>query len=275
MTTSEERTYPLVDIGLARRLEKTEATANIEFVEARAKVAPALGAQWQEIGGTFAMFDGAGSPLTQTFGLGMFEPVTSETMASLEGFFKSRGADVFHEVSPLSDPTSLSFLNERNYRPIEFTSVMFRPINQSFRLGAQRNETVKVRLIRAGEESLWAETAVKGWSEFAELADFLRELGEVNAQSKSLSFLAEMNGAPIATGALGICDDVAILAGASTIPEARRNGAQLALLEERLRFAAEKGCDTAMMCASPGSASQRNAERHGFRIAYTRIKWQL
>jgi hypothetical protein len=24
-----------------------------------------------------------------------------------------------------------------------------------------------------------------------------------------------------------------------------------------------------------GSASQRNAERHGFRIAYTRIKWSL
>jgi len=29
-----------------------------------------------------------------------------------------------------------------------------------------------------------------------------------------------------------------------------------------------------MMCAAPGSASQRNAERQGFRIAYTRTKWQ-
>jgi hypothetical protein len=29
-----------------------------------------------------------------------------------------------------------------------------------------------------------------------------------------------------------------------------------------------------MMCAQPGSASQRNAERQGFRIAYTRIKWR-
>jgi hypothetical protein len=29
------------------------------------------------------------------------------------------------------------------------------------------------------------------------------------------------------------------------------------------------------MAAEPGSASQRNAERHGFRIAYTRVKWQL
>ena len=30
-----------------------------------------------------------------------------------------------------------------------------------------------------------------------------------------------------------------------------------------------------MMGAAPGSSSQRNAERHGFRIAYTRIKWRL
>jgi len=36
-----------------------------------------------------------------------------------------------------------------------------------------------------------------------------------------------------------------------------------------------QGCDIAMMAALPGSASQRNAERNGFRIAYTRTKWQL
>ena len=35
------------------------------------------------------------------------------------------------------------------------------------------------------------------------------------------------------------------------------------------------GCDLATMGAEPGSASQRNAERSGFRIAYTRTKWSL
>ena len=63
--------------------------------------------------------------------------------------------------------------------------------------------------------------------------------------------------------------------GASTIPEARNQGAQLALLDARLRYGASHGCDIAMMCAEPGSSSQRNAERQGFRIAYTRIKWRL
>jgi predicted acetyltransferase len=68
---------------------------------------------------------------------------------------------------------------------------------------------------------------------------------------------------------------VALLAGACTIPEYRNRGAQRALLQARLRYGAERGCDLAMMVAAPGSASQRNAERQGFRIAYTRTKWRL
>jgi hypothetical protein len=63
------------------------------------------------------------------------------------------------------------------------------------------------------------------------------------------------------------------LAGA--IPESRNLGAQNALLDARLRYAAASGCTLAIMGAAPGSQSQRNAEKNGFRIAYTRTKWQL
>ena len=165
--------------------------------------------------------------------------------------------------------------NERDYRPVEFSNVLYRPINPDLRLAASRNEAVRVRLIGDDEVDLWADTAFEGWSEFTEVADFLRDLGQVVARSKSLSFLAETGGKPIAAGSLSIANDVALLAGASTIPSARRRGAQFALLEERLRYGANHGCTIAMMVAQPGSASQRNAERHGFRIAYTRTKWQL
>jgi len=97
----------------------------------------------------------------------------------------------------------------------------------------------------------------------------------VYAASEQLDlFLAELDGRAIATAVLSIYDGVAHLAGASTIPDGRRRGAQNALLDARLRFAAERGCDLALMGAAPGSGSQRNAERNGFRIAYTRVKWQ-
>jgi hypothetical protein len=88
-------------------------------------------------------------------------------------------------------------------------------------------------------------------------------------------FVAERDGIPIATAALFMHEGTALLAGASTIPDGRRQGAQNALLDARLQTAASHGCDLAMMVAAPGSASQRNAERQGFRIAYTRTKWQL
>jgi hypothetical protein len=169
-----EQSLPFSDLSLSRRLERAEGRGYADFVEARAKLFPESEAEWIEVAGAYAMFDGIGSPMTQTFGLGVFDPVTKTDMENLEAFFQRRGAHVHHEVSPLAEASLL-------------------------------------------------------------------------------------------TG-------VALLAGASTIPEGRRQGAQLALLESRLRYAVEKGCDIAMMCALPGSASQRNAERQGFRVAYTRIK---
>ncbi len=61
------------DLKLSQKLERTEARANAHFVVAHAQLDPELGAEWIEVGGAYAMFDGPDSPLTQTFGLGVFE----------------------------------------------------------------------------------------------------------------------------------------------------------------------------------------------------------
>ena len=68
---SPQGDYPLSDLALSRRLEGAEARSNAAFVEARAEVFPDSGAEWIEVAGASAMFDGVASPLTQTFGLGM------------------------------------------------------------------------------------------------------------------------------------------------------------------------------------------------------------
>ena len=100
--------------------------------------------------------------------------------------------------------------------------------------------------------------------------------GRITAQcGGSHPYLAEMDGKPISTGMMFVHEDVAILAGASTIPEGRNNGAQNALLFVRLKMALELGCTLAVMGALPGSQSQKNAQKNGFNIAYTRTKWQL
>lgn len=271
-----EATQIFSDLSLSRRLEKAEGRSSLEFVEARARVSPEVGACSTEVAGAYAMFDGVGSPLTQTFCLGIFQPPTAEDLERVEAFFRERGAQVFHEVSPLADPATLDLLNARGYQPVEFTSVMFRPIGTGARFAESRGEGISVRIVGGGEHELWAQTAARGWGETEELANFILGLAKVGAaRSNGLSFLAESGGRAVATGAMSIHEGVALMAGASTVPEARGRGAQLALLDARLRHAAEHGCDLAMMCALPGSASQRNAERQGFRIAYTRVKWRL
>jgi GNAT superfamily N-acetyltransferase len=267
--------YPLVDRALSQRLERAEGMANRRMIEARARLAPQTGAAWLESAGAYAMFDGAESPLTQTFCLGMFAVPTPESLDAIEGFYRARGVAVNQEVSPIADPSVFPLLVARGYHPIEFTSVMFRPIDIEIAAPAD-NPDIEVTRVIGDDDGRWAKTAAAGWSEFVGLGDFLLDIGRVQAAADDAHrFMAILEGEPIAAGGLSLHGGVALLAGASTIPSARRRGAQQALLAARLRFAAAHGCDLAMMCALPGSGSQRNAERRGFRIAYTRTKWLL
>jgi len=262
------------DLTLSRRLERAEGLACARFIDARAAVSPDVGAAWMEVDGTLAMFDGPQSPLTQTFGLGM-GPVSAATLDRVEAFFQERQAPVFHEVSPLADPALFALLHERGYAILEFTSVLWRPISPAHEARPGDGRVV-ARRVRSDEHGLWARMSVRGWSHLPELSDFVLSLEHLNPhRTDHVPFLAELNGEVVAAASLVMNEGVAILAGGSTVPEARRQGAQRALLEARLAYAAERGCDFAMMGALPGSDSQRNAERQSFRIAYTRIKWRL
>jgi hypothetical protein len=263
--------FPFADVELARRLETAESRSSTRFADSRARQTPGCGACWMETEGALAIFDGPTSPVTQTFCLGIQQAPTADGMARLEAFFHERGAPVYHEVSPLAYPSTFELLNARGYQPCEFTSVLYRPIVSG---AATDDPAVVARLIAPGEEDLWAHTAAEGWSETAGLGDFMRDLGRVSSRAEGARlFFAEADGRPIATGIMYLSGGIAHLAGASTIRSARKRGAQSALLSARLRTAAALGCDLAMMGALPGSGSQRNAERNGFRIAYTRVKW--
>jgi GNAT superfamily N-acetyltransferase len=255
----------LTDLELARRLERTEACSNAAFVDSRAALLPSSGAVWRDVRGTYAMYDGVASPCTQTFGLGLFgEPAWDD----LEQFFLVRGASVYHEVSPIAPAELLHTFRQRNYSPVELTSVMHCPVRP-------RTADVRARRIETDEVALWARTSAGGWGETPELQEFMRGFGEVTARARGAHCFVAFDGeTAAATGVLSVHGGVALLAGASTLPAHRGRGLQKALLASRLAYAAELGCELAMMCAAPGSQSQRNAEREGFAIAYTRIKWQ-
>ena len=259
------------DLALARRLERAEGNASAQFAEARRKLFPESGSCWMECAGAQVVFDGIDSPVTQTFGLGIFKELTDASLDTIERFFLDRGAHVDHEVSPLAGVAALSLLCARRYRPIEISSVMVRPVENP------PPSNITVRVTGPEEAELWAEVSAKGWThDHPELAVHMKRFAAIAfGREHAPSFLAELDGQPGAAGSLCIHDGVALFAGAATVPEMRRRGLQSALLQERMRYAFNHGCDLAMMVAEAGGQSQRNAERKGFRIAYTRTKWRL
>ena len=201
--------HPFADLALARRLELAEAHANVAFVEARARLMPESGAAWMEAAGARAMFDGVASPLTQTFGLGMSGAVSADELTRIERFFSDRGAPAYHEVSPLADASVLALFQDRGYQPFEFTSVLCRPIDRELRIAPAPAAGLRVRTIGRNEVSLWGETASGGWSETPELASFIEALAAVVLDSRDVAcFVAELDGHPIATGAMSLSGGV-------------------------------------------------------------------
>ena len=260
------------DLELARRLETTEGHGNAAFVEEQARREPFSGAIRTTIAGTMAMFAGVGSPITQTFCLGMHEQPAERDMDALERFFTSRGSQVFHEVSPLAGVDVFSMLAGRGYRPIELSNVLYQSIEKFAPIAT--NPELRVRRIAKNEAATYGGISVRGWSEMPEVIPFIHWFA-LSSVEVAACFVAELTGEAIANAAMFMHGGVALLAGASTVPEGRRKGAQQALLDARLRAAAAQGCDLAMVVTAAGSASQRNSERNGFTVAYTRTKWQL
>lgn len=265
------------DKALSQKLEKTEARYNAEFVCSRLKMFPDSRAEWIEIKGTYAMFDGVDSPLTQTFGLGLFEKLSLNTIKELEKFYQQFSAPIFHEVSPMTDSSHMDILYQCGYQPVELTNILYKPLLKENSAHQLIDSEITTRQMLQGEEKIWASTSAKGWStEVPDIYEFIYEFAQIAIRSRGVfSFFANLNGKPISTGMLYIENDIALLAGDSTIAEGRNRGAQNALVDARLSHAAEHGCTIAMMAASPGSQSQKNAEKKGFRLAYTRTKWKL
>lgn len=94
-------------------------------------------------------------------------------------------------------------------------------------------------------------------------------------QSPNLhAFLARYEGEPVGTGALTVDDTIGGLSAAAVLPSFRNRGCHTALLHARLYAAYGLGCSIVESDATYGSASFRNQQRAGFRMAYIESEWK-
>jgi GNAT superfamily N-acetyltransferase len=257
-----------VDLELARRLEMAE-TMLPDAVAAIRRNSPSRSIAAETIAGGVAFYGGPIYPANQIVGMGLCREVTEDDVDRLEHFYRSRGVASIVVVSPLADPALLKFLGRRGYVIAEFNSVLLRRIgpHASFALPPG----VEIEPVTPENAAPWEHAIAQGFSDVVPVSDgFLS--GFVGLHG-ALNFLARMNGTVVG----GCCGRIipeariAALSGTSTLPEFRHRGVQSALIARRLQEATRAGCEYAVVSTQPGSGSQRNMERRGFRVAYTKV----
>jgi GNAT superfamily N-acetyltransferase len=112
-----------------------------------------------------------------------------------------------------------------------------------------------------------------GFFEQAELTNDEMDVGRaIFGMPGSLCYLAATEaGEPAAGAALTIRGGLATLFADSTVVRFRRQGFHRELIQARINEALAQGCDLATASTLPGGASQRNYERLGFQVAYTKV----
>ncbi len=261
-------TFFYANLGLARRLELACAQAAEAHAAAHRELYADSQACCLEVNGARASFVTADSPLTHVLNLGMTGPLEEGDLYEIEHFYEDRSPQVTIELCPLAVPDALELLVKRGYLPFQFENVLARPIpNETFAF------TPSLPMLEP-EAELWSRTLAKGFSEMDDPPEEASESGRVLHKAHGLrGFGIEIDGHLAAAGALEIRDQVATFCADATLPAARRRGAQTALIQNRLIEAQKAGCDIATAMVSPGSLSQHNYERHGFRVMYTRTNF--
>jgi len=263
------------DVALAERIERAEAQLVAEAgAAAHRRRADAAGFVIPVAGGV-ASFAEAGSPFNKVAGLGFAGIPGAAALDEIEVAFAARGAPVQVELAHLVDPAIGALLTGRGYRLASFENVLGLALTGE--PGRVAPAGVEVRQIRAGEFESWLDVVAEGFahpdtSGVPAHEEFPREvIARAERDDTGMTRYVALLDGVIAGGArLRTAEGIAQLTGAATAPAHRRRGVQTALLSARLADAAAAGCDIAVVTTQPGSKSQRNVQRQGFDLLYTR-----
>jgi hypothetical protein len=213
--------------------------------------------------------------LNRVVGLGVGEPATETQVDDVLAHFDVVGVRNFTiQLSPAAQPAALpEWLAARGLAASSNWVKMIRareaPAGVATRL--------KVELVDAGRASTFGDVASAGFGMPPALGAWL---AAGVGRSGWRHYLALDSGRPVGAGALFISERVGWLGIGATLPEARGQGAQGAIMVQRIRDAIAYGCDwivTETGEETPGepNPSYHNMLRTGFQLAYPRPNYVL
>jgi GNAT superfamily N-acetyltransferase len=246
-------------------LPLAEAATGIAFTRQTGCPAAAV----EQVAGGWAIFAGANSMLTRAIGLGLYGPVTAADIVRVEAFFRERGAPVTIDLCPCAHPSLAGVLRRRGYDVAEFNNVLVRKLET----GQLFPEDARARECAPEDMRAWVAAVSAGFFERADLTPDESAAAETIFRLPGVRcFLGRSADAqPAAGAAMAVHEGLAAFFADSTAPAFRGAGLHSALVRARLNAAIRSECDLAMSCTLPGSVSQRNYEKLGFQVVYTRV----
>ena len=266
-----------IDKTIARRLEEAHSWRSVEYTRAQANLQPQNGCEIEAVADGFATFAGKRSPLNKASGIGFAGPITAAALDRIERFYRRNHVLPRIELCPLADDSLRVLLGERGYCLEQFFNVYFCEVGQR-PYPIQLPPDTTLHQAQPDDADEWINVTTRGFEGTATPSQLGLEIQAPNFYSANTTcYLVRKAEKIVAGGVMATHNKVTELGGTSTLPAYRCQGLQTALLHVRLNTAREIGCEFALVLTTPGTLSQRNIERVGFRLAYTKAvmvgKW--
>jgi GNAT superfamily N-acetyltransferase len=261
-----------VDKALARRLEACEEMPQVMYARIFKESRPEVGAAEEEITGGHMVFAGLGSPIGRATGAGFDQPLTAEDIQRIEAFYKERKAPSQVDLTPLHGPEVFEMFKERGYAIAELNNVLYRKLNPGEEF-APPPKDYEIRRSHPEEADITGQIVETAFFPDGAPEAFGGLIAPLYQMENALAFVATADQKPVACGTGLVISEhrVFALCGAGTLAEYRGRGLQTALLRVRMQAALKAGCEYAVVVTQGGTTSQRNAERLGFRVAYSKV----
>jgi GNAT superfamily N-acetyltransferase len=262
-----------VDKALARRLEAAEEIPQVCQARHYRQTHPESDAAVAEVAGGSLSFLAKGSLVGRGVGLGMEGPVTAEEVERFEEFYRSRGAPAQVDVCPYTDLGFIETLKSRGYVMAELNNVLYRRLGESERFAPALGAGVSIAEARPEQAEKFTDVLARCFFREGEIPPGFGELIRPMFQFPgNFAYFVEVEGKPAGTAAGQVIAErkMAAMFGDGTLEAYRGRGIQAATIAVRLQYAVEAGCDLAAVVTLGGSTSQKNYQRHGFQVAYSK-----
>ena len=260
-----------VDQALARRLESCEEMPQVHYARVFKRTQPLIGAAEEEVCGGHMVFAGLGSPIGRATGVGLDRPFGRDDLDCVEQFYRDHKAPTQVDLTPLHRPEVFEMFKERGYAIAELNNVLFRTLDPDEKFPPPPN--CQIRRSRPDEADITGSIVEAAFFPDGAPEAFRGLIAPLYQMEDSRAFVATVDGKPVACGTGLVIPEhrVFALCGAGTLEAYRGRGLQTALLRARMTAAIEAGCEYAVVVTQGGTISQRNAERLGFRVAYSKV----